>query len=164
MIWNPGELPTDWTAATLRNKHSSHPYNPHEASVFFRSGQIEAWGRGIELIVNACQSAGTPVPELRYEKTGLWVEFPFAEGAARFSPAETQLELGEERGPHLTPQVTGEVTAQVTAALRMLGVIQGSMSRGSMQRAVGLSHVENFRLQYLLTRTAFRLHRNDHPK
>lgn len=45
MIWNPGELPDNWTLDTLLNKHSSRPFNPDIANAFFRSGLIEAWGR-----------------------------------------------------------------------------------------------------------------------
>jgi ATP-dependent DNA helicase RecG len=32
------------------------------AGAFFRSGQIEAWGRGIEKITEACKSWGKPEP------------------------------------------------------------------------------------------------------
>jgi ATP-dependent DNA helicase RecG len=77
MLWNPGELPQDWTVARLRAKHPSRPFNPHLANVFFRAGQIESWGRGIERIFSACTTAGTPPPALRYEQSGLWVDFGF---------------------------------------------------------------------------------------
>jgi ATP-dependent DNA helicase RecG len=77
MIWNPGELPRDWTIEKLLGKHASIPYNPDVANVFFRAGMIEAWGRGIERILEACREAGTPEPELRFEATGLWVVFPY---------------------------------------------------------------------------------------
>ncbi|EQD72716.1 transcriptional regulator, partial [mine drainage metagenome] len=77
MLWNPGELPQHWTVAKLKGKHASHPFNPDIANAFFRAGQIEAWGRGIERIVEACREAGTPAPDLRYEPTGLWLEFRF---------------------------------------------------------------------------------------
>jgi ATP-dependent DNA helicase RecG len=54
MLWNPGHLPSGWTAARLLEKHSSEPYNPDVANAFFRAGMIEAWGRGIEKILAAC--------------------------------------------------------------------------------------------------------------
>ena len=41
-----------------------------------RAGMIEAWGRGIEHMIDACKAADVPVPLLRYETPGLWVEFP----------------------------------------------------------------------------------------
>ncbi len=97
MIWNPGELPPDWTVEKLLGKHASIPFNPDVASVFFRAGMIEAWGRGIERILESCREAETPEPEVRYEQTGLWMVFPY---------------LPE----HSTPAgpVTGEATGEVT--------------------------------------------------
>jgi len=78
-IWNPGQLPPDWTVAKLKGTHSSQPFNPNVANVFFRAGEIEAWGRGIERIFTACRAAGFPEPVIEYETTGLWVCFPFSE-------------------------------------------------------------------------------------
>ena len=77
MIWNPGQLPPDWTVAKLKAKHSSQPYNPDIANAFFRAGQIEAWGRGIERIMEACRQAGVAEPAFEYETSGLWISFAF---------------------------------------------------------------------------------------
>jgi ATP-dependent DNA helicase RecG len=97
MIWNPGELPHDWTVKKLLSKHASIPFNPDVASVFFRAGMIEAWGRGIERILEACREAGTPEPEIGYEATGLWVVFSYLPEHIAFAVP-----------------VTGEVTDEVT--------------------------------------------------
>jgi len=35
MLWNPGELPQDWTVARLKAKHPSHPFNPCVAMCSF---------------------------------------------------------------------------------------------------------------------------------
>lgn len=78
MIWNPGHLPPDWTSAKLRGVHPSEPFNPRVANVFFRSGEIEAWGRGIERIFRTCKDAGFPEPVIQYEANGWWVNFEFA--------------------------------------------------------------------------------------
>ena len=75
LIWNNGQLPDDWTIERLTQKHPSHPYNPDIANAFFRAGLIEAWGRGIEKVIRACQEAGMNTPKLSYEATGLSVEF-----------------------------------------------------------------------------------------
>lgn len=77
LIWNPGELPPDWTIQKLLGKHASRPFNPDVANAFFRAGMIESWGRGIERIFAACRQAGAPVPEMRCEPSGLWVEFAY---------------------------------------------------------------------------------------
>ena len=76
-IWNNGQLPPEWNADRLVREHSSHPFNPEIANVFFRAGMIESWGRGIERIVEYCRKAHIPSPKFRHETTGLWVEFPY---------------------------------------------------------------------------------------
>jgi ATP-dependent DNA helicase RecG len=56
-------LPFGWTAETLLGSHSSKPYNPDIARVFYRAGYIESWGRGIQKICDACKNLGTKTPE-----------------------------------------------------------------------------------------------------
>ncbi len=78
MIFNSCVLPDNWTIKNLVGKHSSHPYNPDIANAFFRAGEIESWGRGIERIFTACKNEKAPKPKLELEGThGLWIEFPF---------------------------------------------------------------------------------------
>ena len=62
VIYNDGGLPEGWTVADLLAKHRSRPRNPNIANVFFRSGMIETWGRGIEKIETACKEAGRLPP------------------------------------------------------------------------------------------------------
>jgi ATP-dependent DNA helicase RecG len=78
LFWNPGTLPEGWTVESLTRKHASQPFNPDVANAFFRAGMIEAWGRGVEKVFEACRKATIKEPNLRYEHTGLWVEFDFA--------------------------------------------------------------------------------------
>lgn len=77
MLWNPGQLPENWTLEKLLSKHESIPYNPDIANAFFRAGLIESWGRGIERIVEACKKEGYPIPEWNIESNGVWVTFTF---------------------------------------------------------------------------------------
>ena len=53
------------------------PYNPDIANTFFRAGEIEAWGRGIERIITACKNDGFSTPEFRYDASGIWTTFKF---------------------------------------------------------------------------------------
>lgn len=76
MIWNAGILPPDWTPQDFTAKHASVPFNPAVASVFSRAALLESWGRGIELIRDACLAHGSPLPVFRWSN-GLWVELPF---------------------------------------------------------------------------------------
>ena len=76
-IINGGVLPEGWTVDTLLSSHRSMPYNPDIANTFFRAGEVEAWGRGIERIITACKNDGFSTPEFRYDASGIWTTFKF---------------------------------------------------------------------------------------
>jgi len=76
-IFSNGGLPENWTADDLVARHGSLPHNPNIANAFFRSGQIETWGRGIEKIETACRDAGIPSPVFTTTSTEVRVTFPF---------------------------------------------------------------------------------------
>jgi len=61
----------------LLSSHRSMPYNPDIANTFFRTGEIEEWGRGIERIITACKNDGFSTPEFRYDASGIWTTFKF---------------------------------------------------------------------------------------
>jgi ATP-dependent DNA helicase RecG len=75
MIWNEGQLPENWTVKNLLQNHSSRPNNPDIANAFFRSGYVEAWGRGISKIEEQCAAAGLPAPAFTNEGSDFWVVF-----------------------------------------------------------------------------------------
>ena len=130
-IWNPAVLPEGWGLADLLREHPSVPYNPNVANAFFRAGEIEAWGRGIERIFAACKTAGTPSPRLRVD-AGLWTEFPFSKKYLRLI-----------RG-------NGEVTTEVTTEVRLLRLVTTHRTRQALQAGLGLKNDEHFRKTYLL--------------
>ncbi len=74
-IWNDGQMPENLrTTESLFAKHSSKPFNPKLAHVFFISGMIEAWGRGFDKIKAACDALyHTPVPEYDITADGIMV-------------------------------------------------------------------------------------------
>lgn len=76
-IFNCGYLPEGWTIENLLGSHRSRPYNPDIANAFFRAGEIETWGRGIERIINGCKEAECPVPTFRYSNGEVWTVFSF---------------------------------------------------------------------------------------
>lgn len=77
-IWNPGELPENWSREKLLGQHASRPFNPDVANAFFRAGEIEAWGRGIQRVLDACREASAPQPRILVDAGELSVEFPFS--------------------------------------------------------------------------------------
>ena len=85
-FWNTGVLPEGWTIDDFLRPHRSSPYNPDIAHAFFRAGEIESWGRGIERMVRACKDAGCPEPEFRFDGTGMWQVFH--KKAANLDPNE----------------------------------------------------------------------------
>lgn len=54
-------------------KHTSQPRNPKMAEAFYRAGFIEAWGRGIEKIVNGFKAEGLTPPTFSVEQGGVTV-------------------------------------------------------------------------------------------
>ena len=81
LIWNAAHLAPEWATEQLAEEISSRPHNPRVAYAFFRAGMIEAWGRGIQRIVDVCLKADNPTPTWRLESggNGLWVRFPFSD-------------------------------------------------------------------------------------
>jgi len=82
MIANDCVFPEDWTVDDLMGPHKSRPYNPLVANTFFRSGFIEAWGRGIQKICEACEELGAPMPEYILIGDDLTVKLSAFESAA----------------------------------------------------------------------------------
>ncbi len=50
-------------------------HNPLLAGAFFRSGDIESWGRGIDKIRTACRENGSQFPVFHADLTSMTVEF-----------------------------------------------------------------------------------------
>lgn len=73
-IWNDGAMPPNLNSTEkLFRKHSSKPFNPKLANVFFKSGMIEAWGRGFEKIREACKLYDGALPEYEMDEAGIMV-------------------------------------------------------------------------------------------
>lgn len=69
-IWNEGTLPADLTLASLKRSHPSRPRNPVIADVSFKGGYIDAWGRGTIKILETCNEAELPEPEMQEQDGG----------------------------------------------------------------------------------------------
>lgn len=75
VIWNPGKLPDSLTVEQLKSKHRSIPRNRLIADVFFMAGYIEAWGRGIDIMMEGCREYSIPEPIIVEEQDGVSVTF-----------------------------------------------------------------------------------------
>jgi ATP-dependent DNA helicase RecG len=65
IIYNNCQIPPNIEPESLLTGISSNPHNPLIAGGFFRSGQIEAWGRGIEKMKKGCLADNLPEPEFK---------------------------------------------------------------------------------------------------
>ena len=121
IIWNAGQLPPDWSLARLMAKHPSQPANPDIAHTLFLAGLIESWGRGIDLIRQACIAEASPLPKFDCDSTGYWVEFPFPLPASANSheasgEAPVKARVGKSaKTPAKTPAKTSDAVLQYLA-------------------------------------------------
>ena len=74
-FWNPGKLPSGWTPETLKQEHTSEPFNPLIFRMFFWVGEVEEVGSGTNKIINWCKEWGLPEPEFGISGTGIFVKF-----------------------------------------------------------------------------------------
>ena len=99
-IWNDGEMPPNLDSTDkLFMKHSSKPYNPKLANVFFKSGMIEAWGRGFEKIREACALYDGPLPEYEINEAGIMVLCKACDRYLELIPAKKKVDsiISDER-------------------------------------------------------------------
>lgn len=66
-IENPGYFPRGYTWEYFTQKRKSLPHNPTIANVFYKSGTMESWGRGIQLIMSECKEQGFPTPRFEVD-------------------------------------------------------------------------------------------------
>lgn len=129
-IRNPGLLMDGLTIENLLSGHRSVRRNPLVADLLRRIDLIEAWGRGISLIL-------AKAPHARFDQ--------FAGIFTSTFPRTT---------PELTPEVTMEVTDQVTDQVteqveQLIEVLKNEMNGIDIQQKLALRHRGNFRNIYL---------------
>ncbi|MCM1158635.1 MAG: putative DNA binding domain-containing protein [Bacteroidales bacterium] len=132
-VSNCSMLPFGWTAETLLGTHTSKPYNPDIAKVFYRAGYIESWGRGIQKICDACKDLGTDEPVYIVHGEDIMVKFKALQGikASDFKEPKPQSDaLGDaledklmmllKEKPHLTQKEMVEKLSVSRATIQRL--------------------------------------------
>ena len=110
--------------AALLRKHASLPYNPNVANAFFRAGEIEAWGRGIQRIFQACREAATPKPRVRLAGHDLWLVFDFSSDYLRaVRPAGGEPSTEADGKSSEKTQVETQVETRVRTPEKILAVL-----------------------------------------
>lgn len=95
-VANVGSLPEDWTLEKLMNKHTSKPYNPNIAYVFYLAGFIESWGRGVEKICKALKNENLPMPEYTVNSDDIMIKFSGTEDCIVRVPRQLSEKLSEK--------------------------------------------------------------------
>ena len=149
---NAGQLPPDGSLARLMAKHPSQPANPDIARALFLAGKIESWGRGIELIRNACLAAAGPAPRFDCDSTGFWVEFSFpvmaeSEGTSVKTPVETPVETLVKTRAKTPERILEALRAKPDLTLAELAISIGK-SVSAVERA-SAKLVKEGRLKYV---------------
>jgi len=75
VLWNEGVLPNALSIKKLKEKHPSKPRNKDIANIFFKAGYIETWGRGISMIIKACENYNIPEPVFKEIANGVQLTF-----------------------------------------------------------------------------------------
>jgi len=75
IIYNDCQLPANIKSESVLSRIGSKPHNPLIAGTFFRSGQVEAWGRGIEKMKTGCVADNLPEPEFHIQPTDFSICF-----------------------------------------------------------------------------------------
>lgn len=146
-IWNTGVLPDGWTIDNIVGRHRSHPYNPNIANAFFRAGEIETWGRGIERMMVACRDAGIPKPEFYYDG-GLWTVFKFSEStdSAQETKKTTQETKSTTQEIENSTQEIKTTTPQTESATQETGKTVSQQQHGKTKR---MTELQQLILNYL---------------
>ncbi|WP_338463107.1 ATP-binding protein (plasmid) [Synechococcus elongatus IITB7] len=153
-IRNPAVLPEGWTIETLQHPPASQPHNPVLADTFFRAGEIESWGRGIDRIWSVCQQQGNPAPDLEFDGGWLQITFPFSAAYLDWLQGQAGTTTGRvvtvKSGTRITTEVTTQVTTAVSMEVRLLQALQQPRKRRELQAALQLNNAEHFRKTYLI--------------
>ena len=150
-FWNDGQLPEGWTVQRLLQKHVSKPYNPLIAGAFFRTGDIESWGRGIDKIRDACQGNGTDFPTFEFEQTGLMVEFKGLvpeiqeppDGGLPKTPEKTRVETRVETPERILDQLRAHPNLTLVDVAKAVGKSTSAVERAcsKLKKQGRLRHV-----------------------
>ena len=103
-VWNDGKWPDNLPVDKIYEKHSSIPYNPKIADVFYKAGEIEAWGRGFDKIMEVCKEEKAPYPVIDANARGVMVLCKPCEQYNRL--------LKDRRGKEFLPNVRLEKLSQ----------------------------------------------------
>jgi ATP-dependent DNA helicase RecG len=148
-------LPEAWTAQYLLGKHSSQPFNPSIAHVFYLAGFIESWGRGIETICRACEMDGIPAPEYIVHPHDIMVKFTSPED--RIIRRDAPQGAAERVIDKVTEKVTDRVTEKELVVLKVIAgnphiTIAELVNTLSVSRKTVSKHIKTLKAKGIIKR------------
>ncbi len=147
-VENSGTFPPNMTMERLLSEHNSEPPNAIIADVLYKSGILENWGRGIELMISECRRVGVPDPELRTNDFAVWVVFRYKDETKSDDP--TVVPSCPQSVPSLSPvcpQLTSSNESYAKGVLAALSV--DTLSISSLMVKVGMKNKNRFRQRVL---------------
>ena len=109
----------------------SEPYNPLIANAFFRTGDIEAWGRGIAMIRDACRKNGTDFPTFEFGPTSIMVEFKGTVPCTEDSPGKPLVETPEKTPEKILKALQEDPQRSLAEVATMIGKSASAVERAS---------------------------------
>lgn len=110
MFQNPGTFPIGMTWHNfVDDQIGSLPANPTIANVFYRRGTMEAWGRGIGLIMESCKEQGLPAPEIKivapFVNLIIWFKHSLADKVKKTTPQVSDTYTPSHEEIHPKPDI-----------------------------------------------------------
>ncbi len=139
VIYNAGILPENWTIEDLMKPHTSKPFNPLIAEAFYRAGEIESWGRGIEKITAACSNVGIEPPHYKF-LSGYILTFDASAKLAEIKE-KIQREIGGQEKSTDQASMPNTVPNTVPVSVKIVELIKtnGSLPVSEMASVLKLS-------------------------
>ena len=108
---NPGAFPPGTSPETFYKRPQSKPINKLISEVFFKSGLMEAWGRGIPDIFDLCKENGLPKPEFELANGYVYLTIRFAKPLTPRLSGDTD---------NVTDNVTDELTDRQRLIVKLI--------------------------------------------
>ena len=143
-IENPGVLPPQLNTETIKQSHSSYPYNPIMAEVLYRTTFLESWGSGAFRIMEACKAQNAPEPKWSINGGFICVTFVRPVTDPMKTPVGMQLGLNLNQVRTKYEPSTNQVKDLI------LAVSEDYLSTGEMMKTCGLKSRLRFRTTYIL--------------
>lgn len=133
VVANVGRPPAQWTADDLAAPHSARPSNPTVASALAAVGATAGWGRGTQLMNDACAQAGLPAPRFELSVDETTVTLPLVP-----APVDPLADLRVTRTDRQVLALLAELDRPTAAHLAATLGVSDSTVRRSLKRLTQL--------------------------